>query len=342
MDIYWFKKAVSQFLHPIPVVLAMLALGIVLLVWSRWRYRRPAPAGVTALEDHSVPKKKGCVGSLGMLLVFGAMLVLYLCSTGLVANQMIFSLERQYPPLLLEEGKTRDLDPEYIVILAGAYQYKPQRPITSRFGEASMARLIEGIRIHKAYPEARVIMTGGVAKEGWPSVAGEMRDLAELLGLEAEVILEEESRDTKDHAKLLKSMLQDKQFILVTSGYHMPRAMGLFHGQGLNPIAASADLQRWPEKEYMHDQLIPGAKNLARVDAALHEYLGLVWAFFRGQLGSDPQDSNGEKKKDGDKSKVVDDREILVHSAESISSRLAIAAPVGHAVEFAAVEINRD
>lgn len=313
MDLFLFKKVISQFLHPIPMVLGMLVCGLLILAWTR-RRSRLVSAGVDILEDYSVPKKKSRFGCLGMMLLVGAIFALYFFSTGLVASQMLFALERQYPPLVLEEGKGGELNPEYIVILAGSYHYKLQRPITSRFGAASTARLIEGIRIHKAYPKAKVIMTGGVAEEGWPSVAAEMGELAKLLGLDAEVILEEESRDTKDHARFLKSRLEGKQFVVVTSGYHMPRAMGLFRGQGLNPVAASAEIICWPEARYMHDQLIPNAGNLSRVDAALHEYFGLVWAFFRGQLGSDPQDASKEEKKDEEESKPVDEREILVGS----------------------------
>jgi len=327
MDIFWFKKVVSLFLHPIPVVLVMLVLGWLILTWTRWRRRRLVPEGADVLEDYTVSKKKRRPGCLGMVLVFGAILVLYFCSIGLVSNKMLFALERQYPPLTLEEGEIGKLDPEYIVILAGSYVYKPRRPITSRFGKASTARMMEGLRVHRAYPNAKVVMTGGVMSEGWPSIASEMRDLAELLGLESEVILEEESRDTKDHARLLKTLLQDKQFIIVTSGYHMPRAMGLFRGQGLKPVAASAEIYRWPESKYNHDQLIPSSGNLSRVRMAMHEYMGLVWAFFCGQLGSEPPEEKPETEKEEEHS--ADEGEVLVGIQ---AGRESIAISIGEAI----------
>lgn len=285
MDLFLFKKIVSYFFQPVLVVLALLLLGWIMLFWARRRWRSLPSADGAVMADYSVPKKQRRPGCLGLLLVFGGMIMLYVCSTGLLVNQMYLSLEHQYPPLQVDDEKVRALDPDYIVILSGSHVYFPERPITSRLAGATTARLVEGLRIHKRFPKAKVVMTGGVMKEGWPSVAAEMGEMAKMLGLQGEVILEEKARDTKENASLLKAVLQDKSFILVTSGYHMPRAMGLFRGQGLQPIAAAADIKRWPRDNYEHDQLIPSAKNLSRMATALHEYVGLLWAGLRGQLG---------------------------------------------------------
>ncbi len=307
MDLFLFKKVVSQFLYPIPVVLALLLLAWLVLAWSRRGRRNLVGVGTEVLADYSVPKKKRRPGCFGMLLLFSGIFILYGCSTGLLVNQMFFILEQQYPPLQVEDEKVRVLEPEYIVILAGSHVYFPERPITSRLGSSTMARLVEGLRIHKQFPSAKVVMTGGVMKEGWPSVAAEMGEMARILGLEGEVILEEEARDTRENASLLKPVLQAKPFILVTSGYHMPRAMGLFRGQGLQPVAAAADIKRWPRTNYEHDQLIPSAKNLSRMSMALHEYLGLLWASWRGQLSEAPESEQREQE-----AKPVDEGEILV------------------------------
>jgi len=285
MDLLLFKKVVSQFLHPVPVVLTILLMSWLLLVWSRWRNRSLLPSGADVMDDYSVPKKKRRPGCLGMALFFTGIMLLYWCSTGLLVNQLFYTLERQYPPLQFEDAKVRELEPEFIVILSGGHVYYPERPITSRIAGASMARLVEGLRIHKLFPNSKVVITGGVMKEGWPSVAAEMGEVAKILGLEGDVILEENARNTRENAKLLKTVLQDKPFILVTSGYHMPRAMGLFHGQGLNPIASSADIMRWPRTNYKHDQLLPRGGNLANMNTALHEYIGYLWAMMRGQIG---------------------------------------------------------
>ena len=289
MGIFEIKKLASQFLHPIFVVLVLMALAWLLLAWSRRRQKSLLTESGDVMADYSVPKNKKRPGCLGMMFFFTGLMLLYWCSTGLVMKQMYFALESQYPPLQLDDQKVRELKPAYIVILGGSDRSDPELPVTLRNNGASTARLIEGIRVHQAFPGAKVVMTGGPMKEGGSSVASEMKKLGMLLGLEdSDIILEEEARDTKDNAKLLQSLLKGRRFILVTSAYHMPRAMGLFRGQGLNPIAASAEIKVWPDVHYEHEQLIPYAGNLTSVNTAMHEYLGLLWAFFRGQLGSAP------------------------------------------------------
>ncbi len=296
MDLFFFKKVVSQFLHPLPLLVAMLLLAWLWLLWAGRRRRSLLSDDGELLDDYSVAKKRGRPGCLGMMLFFATLLLLYLCSTGAVANRMLFVLERQYPPLRLDDEKARGLKAEYIVVLGGSDHFDPQRPITSRQAGSSMARLVEGIRVHKTFPEAKMVITGGPMKGGGPSVAAEMGELAQLLGVEGEVILEETARDTKGNARMLQTRLQDKAFILVTSAYHMPRAMGLFRGEGLRPVASPAEIRVWPGIKKTQRQWIPSPLYLSRVDTALHEYLGLAWAFLRGQLGSGPQDAGEEKK----------------------------------------------
>ncbi len=295
MDWFLVKKIVSVFLDPVPVVLMILVLAWLMLLWARRGRSGLLENSGDVLADYSVPKKRRKPGALAMLLIFFAALFLYVSSIGWGVNKLFFALERQYPPLQIEQQQVGGLRPDFIVILSGSHVYFPERPITSRLAGATTARLIEGLRLHRHFPDAKLVMLGGVMKEGWPSVASEMGEMAKMLGYEGEVILEEASRDTKGNAVLAKATLQDKSFILVTSGYHMPRAMGLFRGQGLQPIAGSADIKRWPRNNYQHDQLIPSSKNLFRLSVALHEYIGFWWATLRGQLGEAPEGETEEE-----------------------------------------------
>ncbi len=301
MDLFLFKKIVSVFLDPVPVVLMILVLAWLMLLWARRGRSSLLENSGEVLADYSVPRKRRKPGALAMFSIFFAALLLYVSSIGWGMNQLFFALERQYPPLQIDQQQVGDLHPDFIVILSGSHVYFPERPITSRLAGATTARLIEGLRLQRQFPDAKLVMLGGVMKEGWPSVASEMGEMAKMLGYEGEVLLEEASRDTKENAILSKEILHDKSFILVTSGYHMPRAMGLFRGQGLQPIAGAADIRRWPRNNYQHDQLIPSSKNLSRLSVALHEYLGFWWATLRGQLGeveeSETEESSETKGK---------------------------------------------
>jgi uncharacterized SAM-binding protein YcdF (DUF218 family) len=68
----------------------------------------------------------------------------------------------------------------------------------------------------------------------------------------------------------------------VTSAIHMPRAMLVFEQKGLKPISAPTDFEDRIRKENSPNQFFPRAGELRKVEAALHEYLGLLWARVRG------------------------------------------------------------
>lgn len=63
----------------------------------------------------------------------------------------------------------------------------------------------------------------------------------------------------------------------------MPRAMALFRQQGMNPIPAPADFldKNSPNQD---PKFKLDGYNLQKSESAIHEYLGLVWAKFRGQI----------------------------------------------------------
>jgi uncharacterized SAM-binding protein YcdF (DUF218 family) len=86
----------------------------------------------------------------------------------------------------------------------------------------------------------------------------------------------EHARDTDQEARDIVAVLGHSPFILVTSAYHMPRAMRLMLRAGANAVPA-------PTGQIVHAQhgaellgLIPGSRGLHKTETALHEYLGLA------------------------------------------------------------------
>ena len=109
--------------------------------------------------------------------------------------------------------------------------------------------------------------------------------MALALGLDrSDLVLEEESKDTKDEARLVKHIVKKDRFILVTAASHMPRSMALFRKQGMNPIPAPTEHLVKKRQKVSPGLFFPGASNLRKVERAFHEYLGLVWGKIRGQI----------------------------------------------------------
>lgn len=141
-------------------------------------------------------------------------------------------------------------------------------------------RVWEALRLYHKIDNAKVITSG---YKGHLKTAEAIRTANLLIqsGVAKEdIIIHSQPKDTKEEAIKTKVLLGTKPFILVTSAYHMPRAMALFKKEGLNPIPAPTDFKILSNNYYS----VPKGKNIKNTEIALHEYLGLLWATIKGQI----------------------------------------------------------
>ncbi len=253
------KKFLGDLLMPFPLFIGIIFLGLIFL----W-----------------VGRKK----NTGLVLVTVSALILGLAGMEGASDLVARSLERQYPPL----GNPAGLKGvEWIVVLSAGQTDDRTVPALDRIGDATVIRLVQGIRLYRMLPGTRLLFSGGGAGPGVNSIADNMRTVALELGVpDDDIVVEGSSFDTADQAVLIGRFLEKKRFILVTSATHMARAVALFKRQGMDPIAAPTQfvaLQR-PTSVDGHKPWIPDAENLVAMDAALHEYLGMAWSRLRGQL----------------------------------------------------------
>ncbi|MCB1237009.1 MAG: YdcF family protein, partial [Verrucomicrobiae bacterium] len=277
---FWLKKAVSLYIHPLTIAMEAITFGVVLIGFSR---RRSKKASGPRAE-----KIRRLAGDIGVGLTIFGVFFLFLCSIKPVADPLIFALEKQYPPPRTEHtSEMAGLRPAFIVVLAGGARFDPDKPPTSQPSYETGARVLEGVRLSRFFPDAKVVFTGS------PNENEAMTRFAGALGLDTDRIVNEtESRDTKDHPVMLKPILGESEFLLVTSGSHMPRAVGLFEGQGLKPIPFACDFWVWPrfgeENPYEPKNMIPRMEALEMTHKAFHEYLGIAWAKWAGQFPAPP------------------------------------------------------
>ena len=111
-----------------------------------------------------------------------------------------------------------------------------------------------------------------------------MSRVAGKIGIpENDIILESKSKDTKDQAKLIKSIVGNEQFVLVTSASHMPRSMAMFKKLGMNPIPSPIGHLVSEGQGLNPHSFFPSTGNLYKAQLAIHEYLGLTWSKLMGQ-----------------------------------------------------------
>jgi uncharacterized SAM-binding protein YcdF (DUF218 family) len=150
-------------------------------------------------------------------------------------------------------------------------------------GTSGIVRLTEGMRIYYLNPGSKLIFTGfkGI-DEDTVSYPVKLRELAISLGIpEQDILVFDGPRDTVEEAQLIAENFPASRLVLVTSAPHMPRALGLFRGAGLNPQPAPTEHQGKPIQSWW---TFPKANTLVKTEYWIHEGLGYLWARLMGQI----------------------------------------------------------
>lgn len=196
-----------------------------------------------------------------------------------VGPLMLASLERRFPPLescpSLLEGPLAG-----IILLGGSVD--PSRVdgrIVDDLNDAS-DRLWLTAKLARRFPYLPVVVSGGQAFEN--GIARPEADatvaMLESLGLTREqMVLERNSRTTAENAAMSALKAGEGRWIIVTSAFHMPRAVGAFRQAGMSVIAAPTD---WRVSDSNSLLQFDAAINLSTTNRAVREYLGLLgyWA----------------------------------------------------------------
>lgn len=250
------KKIVAPLFFPIPLCIEVLLLGLFFLWFTR--------------------KQKA-----GKIFVSAGTVLLATLSYDGISGMLLKPLEYKYPPLLRLESVS---DVKWVVVLGGGHRSDPQVPVTSQLSGVSTARLVEGIRLYNMLPGSKLILSGGSAFDPVPN-AKVLADLALAIGVDnQDLALEQVSKDTKDQARLIKEIVGNDRFILVTSASHMLRSMTLFQKLGMKPIPAPTDHLVKERQGMGPGMFFPSAGGLSKAERAFREYLGLAWAKLRGQI----------------------------------------------------------
>jgi uncharacterized SAM-binding protein YcdF (DUF218 family) len=214
----------------------------------------------------------------------------YLLSIRPVAEALLRPLEGAYPPLTLVDGVGGiPKDAEAIVVLSGGQlAASPALDGGSALGDSSLRRISYAARLAKRAPDLPVYTTGDLPLPGGqPTGALMATRLSEGFGIAAERITAETgASNTAGHAPKLKPLLGDRRtVVLITTAWHMPRAVGVFRAHGFDPIPAPTDYQVDHGRPLHFLDLLPSADSLSDSADAFHEYLGLTWYAIRGELG---------------------------------------------------------
>ncbi len=202
-----------------------------------------------------------------------AVAIAYCGSTGIVGDGLLGPLERRYPPL--HRGQSLPVAP-WIVVLGSDYAPRDDIPVTAALDGDGLVRIVEGVRLAREYAGSRLLVSGG-ARPGQVPPAQGYAELARDLGIDpAAITLSDKPLDTGSEARAVAKLLGRTPFLLVTSAYHMPRAMRLMQDAGAQPVPAPTGQRVNDSVRMQWGGLLPSAAGLGKTERALHEYVGLL------------------------------------------------------------------
>ncbi len=209
------------------------------------------------------------------LLLANALLVTISLPT--LTTKLGVSLERKFPPVALKDIPTADA----IVVLGGGLGAQREgMPYPECYPGAD--RVVMAARLYHA-GKAKLIIPSGTSCERAEKV------MLETMQIPTQVILcEKESRDTAENATKTMELLRErrcKKILLVTSSWHLPRALMLFKAPDMEFIPVGCDYEATLTQLEMPVMpmwmKLPSAAAAAQTTTYLKEYLGILFYSFK-------------------------------------------------------------
>jgi uncharacterized SAM-binding protein YcdF (DUF218 family) len=219
----------------------------------------------------------------GRRLVVISVIALAVLGLSPLGNALIIPLEQRFPPWDSGAGA-----PDGIIVLGGAISPDVSEARNEVALNESAERLTVVAELARRYPDARIVFSGGsgalLYDEG--TEAEFAARIFQSFGIPyGRVLLEDRSRNTVENAMFTKELVHPKsgeRWVLVTSAYHLPRAIGAFRQAGFMVEAYPVD---WRTRGW-EDALRPFATmgdGLHRADTAVREWVGLVMYWVTGR-----------------------------------------------------------
>jgi uncharacterized SAM-binding protein YcdF (DUF218 family) len=212
------SKIFWLFVSPLHLSLFCAAFGV-------WRLSRPHSGG------------KNGVGAAWLGLGLGFLALMTFTPLGAA---LLRPLEDRFPP----PGAVMPA-PDGIIVLGGAVD---ERIGAARGGiglNEAAERMTAGAALARAYPQASLVFSGGSGAlvEQDVKEADAARKLWRELGVpDSQMTFENRSRNTYENALFTQALVHPRgRWLLVTSAWHMPRAMGIFRALGMAPTAYPVD-----------------------------------------------------------------------------------------------------
>lgn len=215
-------------------------------------------------------------------LILLATLFLAALSLSPIGAWVMKPLETRFPAAQLSDKPI-----DGIIVLGGALDPEGSLRAGAPILNDAAERLTAFVALARTYPKARLIFSGGSGDPLRPGIreADQVKALFASLGLAPErVVYERDSRNTYENALYSKKLIQPEpgqNWLLVTSAWHMPRAMGCFEKAGWAVTPYPVDYR---SASHDHWAMFLPEQQLDMVTTGSREWLGLISYRLMGRL----------------------------------------------------------
>jgi uncharacterized SAM-binding protein YcdF (DUF218 family) len=255
---YTISKVAWFFATPSNLLVSLILLGLMLTLFKRLR---SFGAGVS-------------------LVVTLATLALGLLP---IASYILLPLEERFPAFR-HDGKAVD----GIILLGGSIEAADSASRGSLVANGSAERVLDTIQLAHRYPAARILISGGggtVFGDG-AAEAPIIADYFRSIGIDpARILVEDRSRTTSENAVYSRELAkphEGERWLLVTSAWHMPRAVGVFEKAEFPVTPYPVDF-RTAGGSRTHRPFAFVSEGLRRLDIATKEWAGLIGYYATGR-----------------------------------------------------------
>jgi uncharacterized SAM-binding protein YcdF (DUF218 family) len=261
---FWCKKVVGFWLMPLPFSIVLIVTGLLLLRFTRRR-------------------------NLGRIMAVCGGVWLLACGNVGFGTWLVRGLEGQFPaqPVLTAESPPPPALARchFVAVLGGGHCVQAGWSANQQLSASALARIVEGVRLVRQLPHAKLVVSGPRDdREGGPTHAAILHEVAVALGVpDGSIIQIDTARDTEQEALALRGVVGGAPVALVTSAWHLPRAMALCRVQGLDVLACPTDYAARPPRLRPVDFLSWNLGGLERSTKAVYEYIGASWSRLRGR-----------------------------------------------------------
>lgn len=151
-------------------------------------------------------------------------------------------------------------------------------------------RLFQALRLYKTGRIDKIIFTGGSGSIEFPEKKEALyvqKYLREIGVPDSAMVFESDSRNTYENAIFTKKILGDSslnsKLLLITSAYHLPRAMAVFKKAGFTNLIAYPTNRSSGIRRFTFDHLlIPNIDAAFSLQFLIHEWVGFITYKIKG------------------------------------------------------------